>query len=451
MIWWITFALLCLLTFFAMRKLGPDAGLACGIFAALLIPTWLLLDIWGLPVNMRVATSLAGLGMYCVHPDSQFRTKLTMADLALLALVFIHLVSDIHHDGFHFAIPLRAYGEWMVPYLAGRAACQNLDDARRALPWLVPLILALAILGIFESLTGIHTWELVFGIRPEDGMIRSASRWGVYRPYGPTMWCIFFGNLQLALVPWAVYAGSRALRKAAPPWWIVMPIASLTGVVFSISRAPIIGAATLCYVWAFVRRPAWRIGLAVLAVIILIVAYTQRDRLLEGLQDWSGESDRLRKPQMTIDSETVVHTGTMSRVYLFSVYRRAMMRAGWIGFGTQSVTGFPVNVPVGPEDTAALRHVKFIDNVYILMCLRFGRLGLLAFITFGLASAVAAARLAWHPQAHGADFLASLCGAVLGLMLTMLTVWMPFDFGTMFLFDAGVIAGLRGHSEDGLD
>ncbi len=120
-----------------------------------------------------------------------------------------------------------------------------------------------------------------------------------------------------------------------------------------------------------------------------------------------------------------------------------MQRASWLGFGTERTSGFPVRVPFGPEDQQTLKSLRYVDNAYILMDLRFGLLGVLCLLAL-LASVIADFLIAWRDPANSGELLcAGLASGVFALMLALLTVWLPHDFCALFLWTAGVGSGLR--------
>lgn len=289
---------------------------------------------------------------------------------------------------------------------------------------------------------------MVYGLRPLDGIPRDMQRLGLTRAWGPLKHPIFFGALQLLLFPWTMYAASRSRGGDGPRWWRYSPYIATAGIFFSLSRAPVIGIGITIYVAALVTKLRWRKMLLVVGVAALAVLFVQRDSVLDALQLWSGEAASKYKPKITVGDDEVEYTGTMSRVYLFEVYGLAMKRAGLYGFGTERVTGFPVQVPVGPVHAATLVHLRFIDNIYILMILRFGYLGLFFFVMLAISASIAFVKLAKSSDRHDATFHANMAGAILATLVVMLTVWMPHDFGFMFLWNIGAASGLLAARRD---
>lgn len=449
--WGWTFLLLLGVYIWQVRKAGPGPALAIGVLLALLVPTWAVMGYQlptrgirfvGMPVDMRTAISFIGLVVCCVRPQKLLLLRLNFTDLAITSLVAVHVISDLKNGGAVWEPPLRAFGEWIIPYLAGRLAITELGDVRKALPFAIIVCLALGVMAAVEAISGFHLAEALYGLRPLDGVSPRMARLGLKRAFGPAQHPIYFGTLQLLLFPWAMYAASRAKHSAGPGWWYSVPITTAAGVFFTVSRGPIIGLFVALYGATAIVKTRWRVAMLVCVVIGSGVAATQYETVLKSLHMWSGEAQRVRKPKIVVNEEEVEYTGTMSRVYLFDVYGLAMRRAGLLGFGTERVTGFPIRVPVGPEQATTLKHVRFIDNVYILLTLRFGYLGLICFIAAGVSAIWNFTRLGLENE-QGRAFYANMAGALAATMLVLATVWMPHDFGFVFLFSAGASAGLR--------
>jgi hypothetical protein len=207
------------------------------------------------------------------------------------------------------------------------------------------------------------------------------------------------------------------------------------------------------YVTAVITKPAYRKVLWVIVFISLVAGVIGWKSILDGLHRWSGElqSKRRPPPMIVIDDQQHVYSGTLTRVYLFDVYGLAMRRAGWLGFGTERTTGFPVNVPVGQQHTETLKRLPWIDNAYILLILRFGYLGVTIFVCLGSAAVASYIAMVNRPLARGIVFCASMAGGLLATMLLLMTVWMPHDFGFWYLWTVGAASGLSAQREPTFD
>jgi hypothetical protein len=373
-------------------------------------------------------------------------------DLCGLGLLGVHVLSDWNTDGVNLSVPFRAYGEWALPYLAGRLALQKIDDVRKLLPYVLAVSVVLAAISAIESLSGINPMESIFGNRPPEQFPRDAARMGLKRAFGPTMHPIYFGALQGLLFSWTLYAASRARRNLAPSWWWVAPWISLGGVFFTVSRAPLLSIGVILYVTAVITKPAYRKMLWVLAFVAVVAGVIGWQSVLDGLHRWGGElRNKRHAPTIVIDDQKHIYSGTLTRIYLFDVYGLAMRRAGWLGFGTERTTGFPVNVPVGNQHAETLKRLPWIDNVYILLILRFGYLGVVAFTLLGISAIVSYISMVNRRFARGIVFCASTAGGLIATMLLLLTVWMPHDFGFWLLWTFGTASGLSSSREPEYD
>ncbi|MEM7311879.1 MAG: O-antigen ligase family protein [Planctomycetota bacterium] len=454
MTWWISIGVLSVIMLWQWWSNGARQGLAWISLLSILLPSWLAAEFLGLPVPVRTVVCVIGLGAYCLHPQSNFPLRLGLIDLSMLALFVTHIVSDLQHSQSIAVTLVEAYGEWFVPYVTARLAFQSLADVRDTLPLGVAIVTILACLSIFEGVTRINPIEMAFGKRPLTGTTTGSAkgivhhgkyeykvRWGMRRAFGPTMHPIYFGTLQLILAPWALYAAARTNRGVGPLWWKVLPILSFLGIFFTMSRGPILGFAVLAYAYAFFRRPQWRIAMAGIAVAGIVAVAMFPNAFVGTIKSASGEAKKFPR-YVQLGDRRVEKSGTMTRLYLFSIYKRAMLKAGLFGYGSESVSSFPIRVPVDPDYVTAVKDIRFIDNVYIQTLLRFGYLGLAFLTAAGLFACMTFATMGWNPDMHGSAFCSAMACSILAVMLVMLTVWFPQDYAFWLLWNLGVAAGL---------
>jgi hypothetical protein len=126
--WWLLTIVLASAIAWQWWRVGPREALGVGVLGSYLLPTWIRLDIPGLPIDLHTTAAFLGLLAYCGHRQATFRVRLVAGDWALLSLVTVHLVSDNWNEGLSIFHLVRAYGEWILPYLAGRQAVQCLAD-----------------------------------------------------------------------------------------------------------------------------------------------------------------------------------------------------------------------------------------------------------------------------------------------------------------------------------
>jgi hypothetical protein len=127
-----------------------------------------------------------------------------------------------------------------------------------------------------------------------------------------------------------------------------------------------------------------------------------------------------------------------------------MHRAGWFGFGTDRTTSFPIRVPLGEVKLQSFYAMKYVDNVYVLLDLRFGIVGVTCFVLFFGTCAYYFLRLGTAPSIATGWFCAAMGGAIVATLAALFTVWMPHDIGFVLLWSSGIGTGLWvGRNHDG--
>lgn len=447
----------------------PSLGIGVVIFLAILLPVWLQLSVVDAPsgtivgggIDPRVAIGTIALILFCFLPRAEYSFGLTACDLGMLGLVLVHLVSDWSKNGPDAGVPMRIYAEWWVPYVCGRLAIQTRADLRRLLPLAVSVATCLAIVSIVEGISRVNLFEVVWGLRPPEQNPRMLFRWGLKRAYGPCLNPVYFGTLQLLLFAWPTVIAIRALEsKAHLAWLLPLPIC-VAGIICTGSRGPILALAifSVACIFALTRKP--RPWIAAMAFVMVLLATTQRETLLATFESWSRETQHSSNAnKVVIDGKTQEYSSTRNRLLLYDLYSIAMKRSGLLGFGTEAVTGFPVRVPLGPQEVETLRKIRFVDNTYILLTLRFGYLGLMCFVFAGIAAIGQFYFVVQKCRSSGDSWsaihvsLAACLGASLAATLVvLLTVWMPQDHGFIVLWTMGASSGLmlasRADAKDG--
>ncbi len=447
MVW--VLSVVCLVAIFVLLsyRYSPQAAIGWVVALSWLFPAWLILPLvegapdsivaTGLDIKTTVATMC--LVLYCVMPGRTFPIRLVMCDYAMLALVAAHLLSDISNDGFSWMILGRMYVEWYLPYVAGRLAVQSWQDANRLWPVVAAVCICMSLAAVPEAWFDFNVFESVFGPRPVEGTSRDAVRWGFQRAYGQAMHPIYFGVMQLLLLGWASYATVRALHRRTNVVWIFSMAPVIVGIVATASRGPLLGIAAGLAALYFCFYPRIRIlaGGAFLAMVAAAIVF--QEPIVRQLEKWSGE----RSQEIVIDGETHKQSSVRSRINVMRVNKIALRRSGLLGFGTRAVTGFPINVPLGPVEVEALNKVRFIDNTYILLTLRFGYLGAICFIAASIISL-------WQLYSVGTLFQGQsqqwfchcLMSFLFAALLVLATVWMPYEIGFIVIWSFGISSGL---------
>lgn len=438
--WFVSVGLLCSLWLYLARRNGPDIAIGAVVLVGCLCPTWCYVNIGEQPLLARLAGTIFALVAYLFHPRSKYPVRLGWIDWVMIFLLLLNLLSDTINDGFRISTIGRMYGEWFVPYVAGRLAFQNSSSFKQLAPYGIFAAIVLGALGTIEALTGIHPWELVYGLRLDEDTPRNMPRWGLQRAWGPCEHPIYFGMLQVMFLPWLLSAWHS--RESSWKNWIARfgSLIGPLGIVGTASRAPLIGSLLLPSIWTFVSLRKTRIIMAGLVLVGVLAGIVAKDKVITLVHQFGGEKLDGHGRKIIVDGSEVEKTSAMTRLYLLQVYRRAAIRAGLIGFGTESVTGFPVRVPVGPEDSTALRNIWAIDNAYLLLTLRFGWFGGAAFLLAIVMAGVAWIRRASNLSGSDRAFNIYVGAAILAVGLGLFTVWMPQDIGFPLLFLMGGVS-----------
>jgi hypothetical protein len=447
--WMISVALIAAVIGLVFRVQGPRRAIAAGVMLSFLMPEWVRWDIsTDVFINTRVAVSAIGLILYLFHPLSTYNFKLNWCDFAVLGMTATHVVSDTLASGFNAGILLRAYGEWILPYLAGRVAIQEVGDARWLLPMAVFVTLVLTLFGVFEMfMPDRNVFEyLVNQQRPYDARAPyNMFRMGLQRAYGTTNHPMYFGTLMFLFYPWMCYAASRAAKKQGPAFWRAMPYVCALGVFTSISRSPLLAIPIAFYAMQLIQYPARRIFWLVGGVVLAVSLFFTWDKVYYALETISREANSDKMVQ--IHNQEYRYTGTSHRYLLFVAYGPALQRTGLIGYGTEKCGTFPPNVPGTDKIPVELIAV---DNAFLLFTLRFGYLGCLFFAAMSGTALWSFLKLAWQPKPEGAMWLAAMAAMIVAMIVVLLTVWMPFDFGFLYIFCIGAAGGLWAEQESPL-
>lgn len=456
--WYASFFLLIVVYAMAFLRQGPQFAVGAAIAVAWVFPIWAQLPVLEVPagtivgsgLDLRIAISALALVAYCFSKRATYLLSLTPCDMAMLGLLAVHLLSDWLNDGLGIKTGLHLYAEWWAPYVGGRVAFQFRHDIERLVPILAVVGMLLSLIAMLEATTGLNVFESLFGQRPPEQSPRELYRWGLRRAFGPCLNQIYLGVLLLLLLPWCLVMALRTLQRKAHVAWLAGPSLCLLGVVCTGSRACVACVFILMAIVLFLLVRRARVPMLVAGALLLVALGAYRERVINLLERWSGEQTVAARSSVVVnEEEQVQYSAVRNRFILFDLYRIALRRSGMLGFGTEAVTGFPVNVPLGPQEVTTLRKIRFIDNTYILLTLRFGYLGLLC---FGAAGIAGVGQMLWiHrsyslPQQLLGQFpqlvIVTVAGALAATMLALLTVWMPPDFGFVYVWLLGASSGL---------
>ncbi len=423
------------------------ATLALGIAVALsfAVPVWLEIPIAGMPFSVQTSIAAIFLLAFAIRSPWEIRTPIVLLDVAIAALVVLQTCSDTYHQGFPVANGLLAYGEWALPYVAGRFALRNSNNLEPLALVLSGIVIALSLGSVIESVFKINPWEIAFGERPLDGFSRTAGRFGFKRAYGPTLHPIFFGLLILILLPWTLALQNWAQNAIQRGVGIAGMIAGSIGILGSVSRAPFLGLVGFYAIFGLMWWKASRWILTVLCIGGCGWAAFNFSEMVTAFEHFGGEERR--QTDLALDGHKVELSSVAHRVVMWQVFWPALSEAGALGYGTDATSVLPPKVPYLPKDEKTRERLKYVDNAYLMFGLRFGWTGMVLFSLLLLTAAVTAFRMAMDRSAGVIS--GGLAAMTVALALNMITVWFSYDMGFEALWSFGVLAGLASQQKEG--
>ena len=427
-----------LLTAFAR---GGRSALRGGWFVAILLfPVWLTFQAGSLLIDLRAIAAACGLlGLVVGRIDegesrSMPRFRLLPADILVVVLVLIQAYSQLRIDRFGPLTGPEIARKWMAPYVVGRLFLGSLRDLDRVFPLACKLFMALSVLALVEAVAKVNLLNRALG--KTYGLLEQGEgyRWGLKRAQGPLDHPIFFGMVLVLLLPWAIEASNRAWKRQAPRWWLLLAPAMGGAILVTVSRGAQIAAAITLFVTVFFQNPRWRIAIVLLAIFGGIGAVAGKELLGDALSKWAGENHEETR-LIIINDEEVEYTGTNHRILLFKAYEKAIAETGLFGYGYE-LSGIEL------EESIAQRFGS-IDDHYILFLLQHGYAALAAFLILACLSIFDLGVIAWDMEHPAACFAGALCGAMIAVTISLLSVWFAPDFGMIWLFCAGLASNLR--------
>ena len=435
--WYLAVFVISAMWLFLCIRRGPCVALGISVILSALIPVWIEIPILGQEISCRTALAIIGLIGYTIYRRGRILTPLTLLDVFITNMWLVHVIADIHAEQWQVGIPIRAYGEWILPYVAGRIAIQSRNDLQALVPWVVGILTVLCVCGLLESVSRVNLFEVVAGDRPIEGVGRKAARFGLKRAFGNAMHPIFFGNQLLLLAPWCfalIQKGAGGKRQVIG--WLALLVA-LLGVCSSVSRGPVMAFLIMLGVFAIIRFKALRWPTCIISIAVMIVFAAFPSASLEFLQRIASVSKY--KSLVEIDGKAVEYSNANDRLLIFDAYGDALRHAGLTGYGTELTNTFPPNIPYLQASRHSVERLKYVDNAYVLLTLRFGFLGLGAFMLLLLSGIYTAGCLVKRFSEY--QLFPAMCGSLTGFAVVLMTVWLNYDFGYVLLWTLGILAG----------
>ncbi len=428
---------------------GKQYVLGAGMAVSMLAGTWFEVTLLNTEINVAMATAIVLLVVYCTHSWREIFKSLNLLDVLVGTLMIWHIIVDVSHEGQPLAFTLRAYGQWMLPYAAGRYAFVHPGSLSKLSPVFVAVAGFIAAAAIYESFTSVNLWETIF-IHVDDKVTRAiAQRYGLlFRSIGPVRNAIFLAVMLFAMLPFAV---EMTTPRADAKWRRVAGIAGLIlivlGIVATVSRGPMLCVPlAAAFALACVSRSALWVLIPVAVAGVLFTAF-QFDTVANFLESGGDEHVRSRILDVDHQGDLELHNNTRHRLLIPKVYLPIVFKGGPLGYGTTDSSGFPPrNIPGIPTDPAVSSMLRNVDNTYVNIGLAFGWVGLALFVILLFSAIVQAVQLASVASTYlypsDARVMVAYASILFAVIFEIWTVHWSYDFSFWVLFQIGVIAGL---------
>lgn len=451
--WPLSVSLIVVLWIFLLARKGPVAALGTTMVFSFVFPVWITIDVAGAPINIRTATAIINMSGFLLsprrfHPQGKILRPLTLLDCCIAMMCITHIASDTFASGFALHVPFRAYGEWALPYVAGRYAVSSRNDLKLIAKCCAAVLVLLGVLSCVEALTKVNPFEFVFGNRPTELAPRLASRFGLKRAFGPSAHPIFLGMTIAVLMPWLTCLWQTSQSRQSRGLTAFAGVIALAGTFMTGSRTPLLtifGAVPITATLRF-RWLRWPVGLFFATMVAAFSAFPEK--VTDEVSRWTGGGDRFRL--IEIDGKAEVTSSSRSRLHYFGVYSDALVQAGLFGYGSEATSGFPLKIPNMEAKFKSRNLFEMVDNAYILSTLRFGWLGgaclAMLFLT-AIGTGISLSR-----EYHDELFPFSVaCLLVIVAGFSLLLVFMSYDFGLPLLWTIGILSGLASLRLSGAD
>ena len=431
------------------RRHGRQHALGAGVATSLLAGTWFDVLVAGVEFNVTVATAAILLVHHCTFAWRDLFKSLGWLDVLVTAMFLWHVIDDTLHDGQPFRFLATAYGQWLLPYAAGRYAMVQPGALAKLTPVFATVTGVLSTLAIIEATMGVNLVEVTF-CPLSEGIVRiTQSRYGLaQRAFGTTENPIFLAVTLLALWPFAINLTARMRGSSAAWGWPALAVAlPVFGVASTLSRGPVLCVGIATALLLSYAHHWFRWALLVVTLVGVPATYLKWDVVQDYVQTGGGEKSYSRIVFVEGKEAPEVHNNTSHRLLIAQIYFPIVWEGGPMGWGTVDSSGFPPrNLPGLPKDPTSRLRLKNVDNGYVNIGLAFGWVGLALFVTLLIGAIVAAIGLAPQMQTYfpPADwrFPVAVAAVIFALLLELATVHWNYDFAFWVLYVIGSLAGL---------
>jgi len=412
---------------------GARAGLWSGwMIALLLLPSWFLVRIGAVGIDLRSVAAGVGLACVALFAKRDHLRGFLASDWLVAAIVTLQIASEYQVGNFVPLTVVETARVWSLPYLVGRCFFGSVRDARRSIRAFALPMAALALYATAEAATASNPFHDLLGKMTAFASDETGYRWGLKRAQVFLEHPIYLGFMLVLFLPWSLHARRLAIQGTCPHWWRFLPWLTMAAVMASGSRGPLIaGLATIVGPFIVARRrlriPAM---IATVACVGAFVAF--QESTVDALTMLAGGTDEA--VLITIDGREVEYTGTSHRILQVEIYDSALVTVGPFGYGSKlSALDFD-DIP---------ERFRSIDCHYLLFYLQYGLGGILLFLLLAGSTLVNLLHVVRARGSPLAEFATSLACAMASVTVLLVSVWFSPDFGTVWLFTAGLAATMR--------
>ncbi|MEO0477466.1 MAG: O-antigen ligase family protein [Planctomycetota bacterium] len=347
------------------------------------------------------------------------RLKWCWPDLLVIAVFTSFFISTLR------SVPLDRTLEHMgrlvlvsvVPYLAGRFIAADLARMKRFLSLLVTLLATMAGLSVLESVLRINVHSIFWRV-PYDP--HHEKRLGLTRAYGWTSHAIMFGLVNAVFISVILVSAKEKLAIFGRWQWFKF-FAVSAGCFLSLSTGAW-GPAALAvsfvawdYFAPFKSNKLWPVTFAVLIIGYFVLEYASGRPLLRIL---------MMKMHLTSPDAWYYRWRLFERVYA------VMPGNWWLGHGKATPEAFN-----GFQGS--------IDNNFLVVLLRYGRIGLILWCAVPIAIIMYAGKAVWARRPSKLVRVArAMCFALIGILLTQFSVALFSTANNLYWMMMGLIIGV---------
>lgn len=413
----------------------PRGGLWMAWFASILLaPCWMIVGAGGLTIDPRMIAALIGLSCLAITAGSARFRRPILLDLLVLWLWASLILSELLVGRFSPMTAIELGRRWVLPYLVGRFFLGSSKDIRSAARVFAPFALIMVLGALVESVFHMNPLDRLFGRVRSEFAMSEGFRMGFKRAQGSMEHPIYFGLVQVMMIPWAIAARQDVGGGSLSMWKRSCPLGLGFGLLATLSRGPWVAGLITAGVSVWFQHRRLRRIILVGSLLVGVAAYALPDLIASFSAMVAGETESTRR-SIAIDSEELDYTGSLHRLLLFSVYKEPIRKAGFFGFG-HGLRGVEI-------DESLANRFWSIDCHYLLFYLQRGLAGLVPFVAIQAWSLILLGRIAWRGQGPRSRFAGSVFGAILAVSLVLWTVWFAPDFGVVWLFCVGLAGCLQ--------